>query len=79
MLTVRRPPPFAAAGVAISPKTRKLLKLDQTRSTELSTATPGLHSARPDEGLNLQVAAVALNPTAMLVNFEAHFLISGCP
>jgi hypothetical protein len=44
MLTVRRPPPFAAAG---------------------------LHSAQPDEGLDLQVAAVALNPTAMLVSFEA--------
>ena len=36
-------------------------------------------SARPNESLDLQVAAVALNHTAMLVSFEGDFLISGCP
>ena len=29
--------------------------------------------------LDLQVAAVSLNHTAMLVSFEGDFLISGCP
>jgi hypothetical protein len=38
-----------------------------------------LHSARPNESLDLQVAALALNHTAMLVSFEGDFLISGCP
>ena len=36
-------------------------------------------SARPNESLDLQVAAVALNHTEMLVSFEGDFLISGCP
>ena len=44
-----------------------------------TTATPVLHSARPNESLDLQVAALALNHTAMLVSFEGDFLISGCP
>jgi len=63
-------------------KPRNLPNLDQTRPAELNCPPPPQCCIQPSRAvvsIDLQVAAVALNHTAMMVSFEVDFLISGCP